>query len=264
MRSGSTKRAFVRSGFAFGVGLLAWSALVLSDGAARAADDAPPGSNTAGQHAKTTKSLGKTAKTAKSSKRAIRKKSTPQPESTEKPALAKRRRIGAGPAYVVGDTNAHMINESAPPLEAFPSDSTAVKKAFSETRRDQLVDAEKAARDAKTPDRWRTVLFMLRGLPERTDPEACFWRVLSFYRLGEEARARTLREACELPPKDTALLNEEDARASGVPQMGTIARDDGFGAPGGATNAKTEVPATPPPPPVAASAPYTGPSPQRK
>jgi hypothetical protein len=207
------------------------------------------------------KAKGKAAKTTKTAKK---RKAPPAttPESIEKPALAKRRRIGASPAYVVGDTDPHLINEAAPPIEPFPTEGKAVKKAFAETRRDQLVDAEKAARDAKSPDRWRTVLFMLRGLPERTDPEACFWRVLSFYRLGEIPRARTLRENCELPAKDSAVLNSEDVTASGVPQMGTIAADDGLGPPSGATNAKANVAAAPSAA-DRATAPYTGPGPQK-
>lgn len=265
MRRLSSKKTITSRFVALGLGLFICGALALPNRAARAEGDAPSAEAT---KTKTTKAQGKAAKTAKAAKttsrssKSSKKKVARPPESTEPPALAKRRRIGATPAYVVGDSDPHLINESAPPLEAFPTDGKAVKKAFSETRRDQLVDAEKAARDAKTPDRWRTVLFMLRGLPERTDSEACFWRVLSFYRLGENARARTLREACELPPKDSGTLNEEDARSAGIPQMGTVAREDDLGAPQGATNAKAEVPATAAA--IAAAAPYAGPSPQRR
>jgi hypothetical protein len=226
---------------------------------AQAADAATASDSSVKPKAKPAK--GKSVKTARKKKAAP----PPAPEAAEKPAFA-RRRIGASPAYVVGDTDPHLINEAAPPIEAFPTDAPAVKKAFAETRRDQLVDAEKAARDVKSPDRWRTVLFMLRGLPERTDAEACFWRVLSFYRLGEIARARTLREGCDLPSKDSTVLNSEDATASGVPRMGTVAIDDGFGPTQepkqGATNAKAEGPSSPPT--DWASAPYTGPSPQKK
>jgi hypothetical protein len=221
-----------------------------------AADPAPEADSSAKPKAK---GKGKSVKTAKKKKAPAQ--TTPEP--TEKPAFA-RRRIGASPAYVVGDSDAHLINDAAPPIEQFPTDGKAVKKAFAETRRDQLLDAEKAARDAKSPDRWRTVLFMLRGLPERTDSEACFWRVLAFYRLGEIPRARTLREGCDLPSKDSAVLNSEDVTASGVPQMGTVAVDDGFGPPpGGPVKAKAEASATPPPVDPA-SLPYTGPSPQKK
>jgi hypothetical protein len=229
---------------------------------AAAQDAATPGATTSGQP-KPKKTPGNKSKAAKSNKSRNGKtgkgKKVPDAETPDAAAQAKRRRIGATPAYVIGDSDPHLINESAPPLESFPGDSKAVKKAFAETRRDQLVDAEKAARDATSPDRWRTVLFMLRGLPERTDPEACFWRVLSFYRLGEIQRARVLRENCELPPKDSAALNAEDATASGVPQMGTVAVDDGFGPPpGGGT--KTDASMTTPTPAVS---PYAGPGPQR-
>jgi hypothetical protein len=210
------------------------------------------------------------AKVAK--KKAKKKKaSAPTEPAADKPGtVAKRRRYGAQPVYLVGDSNAHLINESAPKIVAFPHEAKAVEKAFAETRRDQLNDAEKAARDEKSPDRWRTVLFMLRGLPERTDPEACFWRVLAFYRLGEIDRARAVRESCELVAKDSGVLNAEDATAAGVPAMGSVARQDQFFMPAGATepketdpkkdSAKDPAAAAPPSPAIA---PYTGPSPQR-
>jgi hypothetical protein len=225
--------------------------LILPLGHGARAADAPP-------VATASKAKGKPAK-GKSAKTAKKKKAAPTTDSTEKPALANRR-IGASAAYVVGDSDAHLINDSAPPIDAFPTEGPAVKKAFAETRRDQLADAEKSARDAKSPDRWRTVLFMLRGLPERTDPEACFWRVLSFYRLGEIPRARALRENCDLPAKDSAVLNGEDVAASGLPQMGTVPVDDGFAPPAGATKAKAE---TPTPAENRAAAPYVGPSPTK-
>jgi len=55
------------------------------------------------------------------------------------------------------------------------------------------------------------VLFHLRELDSRNDPEACFWRVVSYYRLGELARARALRASCEPPPGVQAVLDNEDA-----------------------------------------------------
>jgi hypothetical protein len=227
------------------------AALLLSS--ARAADGAAASGEATAKPTAQRKS--KTGKSAKSGPKSGKKK--PPPAATPD-AMAKRRRIGASPAYVVGDTNTHFINETAPPIEPFPGDPKGFKRAFAETRRDQLADAEKAARDIKSPDRWRTVLFMLRGLPEHADAEACFWRVLSFYRLGEVTRGRTLREGCDLPAKDSSTLNAEDALVSRVPAMGTVARDDGFGPQAGAVNANAET--LPPPPPV--TAPYTGPGPQ--
>jgi len=245
---------------AVGVGLALVCAGLLASGVeARAfAADAPTDST------KTPADGAKPAKKSKASNpkakaKAKKKKDAAPPSDDAGTTAARRRKIGAPPAYVVGDSDAHLINQDAPPLVPFGGEAGAVKKAFAETRRDQLVDAEKAARDATSPDRWRTVLFMLRGLPERTDPEACFWRVLSFYRLGEIQRARVLRENCELPSKDSATLNAEDATASGVPQMGTVAIDDGFGPPpGGGT--KTDASMTTPTPAVS---PYAGPGPQR-
>jgi hypothetical protein len=57
------------------------------------------------------------------------------------------------------------------------------------------------------------------------------------------------------------VLNSEDVTASGIPEMGTVAVDDGFGPTPAATNAKTAAP-------QAAvdrkSEPYKGPSPQKK
>jgi hypothetical protein len=58
------------------------------------------------------------------------------------------------------------------------------------------------------------VLFHLRELDSRNDPEACFWRVVSYYRLGELARARALRAACEPPPGVQLSLDNEDALSS--------------------------------------------------
>jgi hypothetical protein len=199
---------------------------------------------------------------AKKKKLKAKPKSTSDATLDSKAAAARRRKIGAEPAYVVGDTDAHLINENAPPIVPFPQDSKAVKKAFAETRRDQLVDAEKAARDDKSPDRWRTVLFALRGLNERIDPEACFWRVLSFYRLGELTRARKVREGCDLPARDSVVLNAEDAAAAGIPEMSASTRDDDATDPTVPTADKapmkpTTAPATPGTPR------YTGPSPQR-
>src|SRR5882724_869788 len=245
------------------LGVLACAALLLFGvGGRAAAEDAAPPAAAASGKAKPKKTPGKKAKARDSKKKAPASatlNSAAQGGATT--AAAKRRRIGAAPAYVVGDSDPHLINEAAPPLEAFPTDSKAVKKAFAENRRDQLTDAEKAARDAKSPDRWRTVLFMLRGLPERTDPGACFWRVLAFYRLGEIQRARVLRENCELPSKDSSALNAEDATASGVPKMGTVAIDDGFGLPSGGGSKTDASPTTSSTPAVS---PYTGPSPQRR
>jgi hypothetical protein len=241
-----------------GVGLVLICAALLASGVdARAfATDAPSDTTNAPANG------AKPAKKSKTTKKAKKKKAAP-PSDDAGTTAARRRKIGAPPAYVVGDSDAHLINQNAPPLVPFGSESGAVKKAFAETRRDQLNDAEKAARDDKSPDRWRTVLFMIRGLPERIDPEACFWRVLSFYRLGELTRARKVREGCDLPAKDSVVLNGEDATAEGIPEMGANGEEDPLlGAippPAG-----TKVAEKPAPPKLSpASMHYSGPSPQR-
>jgi hypothetical protein len=199
-------------------------------------------------------------------KAAKKKKAAPEAESSEsKAANAKRRRIGASPAYVVGDSNPHYIDVNAPKIVAFPQETKAVEKAFAQGRREQLIDAEKAARDARSPDRWRTVLFSLRGLHDRIDPEACFWRVLAFYKLGEIDRARAVRAECELPGKDSSVLNAEDANATGIPAIGSVPREDQFsvGAAGQPAAAKQKTETAAPVAPGSDATPYTGPGPQR-
>ena len=107
----------------------------------------------------------------------------------------------------------HEINDEAH-VTPFPSFAPHAKKALAQNRRDQLVDAEQAARADKASDRWSTVLFHLRELDSRNDPEACFWRVVAYYRMGELARARALRSMCEPPPAVQAVLDNEDAMSS--------------------------------------------------
>src|SRR5262245_12022035 len=111
---------------------------------------------TAGALAADTPAPAATPKVAKKKKK--KAAAPPAEPATDKPStVAKRRNYAAEPVYLVGDGNAHLINENAPKIVAFPHEAKAVEKAFSETRRDQLVDAEKAARSEKSPDRWRTV-----------------------------------------------------------------------------------------------------------
>jgi len=63
------------------------------------------------------------------------------------------------------------------------------------------------------------VLFDLRDLDSRSDPEGCFWRLVAYYRLGQIERARQVRQTCELPSRDQAILEAEDAdeRTRGLP-----------------------------------------------
>lgn len=150
--------------------------------------------------------------------------------------------------HVLGDGEFHEIAGDTQ-VTVFPSQASAVKKAFAANRRDQLKDAEESARVATEKDRWQTVLFHLRELDSRGDGEACFWRVISFYRLGELGRARRIRESCTLSVKDESALDIEDALSvslqpvSALPEM--IAAGEAV------------------PSPVPNPAPYAGPAPAR-
>jgi hypothetical protein len=232
--------------------MLACAAVLFSATPAWSATDAPaakpPSAATKPPEGKPGKKKGKAAKS---------KKVVPAAEAA-KPA-AKRRKVGVGPAYIVGDSSAHFINDAAPKIVPFPENAKAFDKAFAENRRDQLADAEKTARAAKSPDRWRSVLFMLHGLPEHNDSETCFWRVLSFYRLGELERARKVRENCDLPAKDSSTLNAEDARVSGTPSMEDLLAANAAAA-AGEPVAKDAGAA----PGALTTAPYSGPTPQRR
>ena len=178
-------------------------AFLIAPAAARAAQDANAPAKT------------KTAKTAvkPATKKGGKKKPAAIQKATEKPTtrptkLSRTLRPGALTVNV-----GHEINEDAH-VTPFPSFAGHAKKALLATRRDSLVDAEQAARASTQPDRWWTVLFHLRELDSRNDPEACFWRVVAYYRLGELAKARALRGACE-PPKDVqTALDNEDALSS--------------------------------------------------
>jgi hypothetical protein len=117
---------------------------------------------------------------------------------------------------------ASTINENVT-LTPFPSHAGAAKKALAQNRRDQLDDAEKAARGPDQAERWQTVLFHLRDLDARADSEGCFWRLVSYYRLGQIERARSLRQACELASKDAAVIEAEDEQAERLQPAGTLA-----------------------------------------
>jgi hypothetical protein len=114
------------------------------------------------------------------------------------------------------------INEDVT-LTPFPSHAGAAKKALAQNRRDQLEDAERAARAPEQAERWQTVLFHLRDLDARSDSEGCFWRLVSYYRLGQIERARSLRPACELAAKDAGIIEAEDEQAARLQAAGTLA-----------------------------------------
>jgi hypothetical protein len=119
-------------------------------------------------------------------------------------------------------TKSGTINEDVT-LTPFPSHAGAAKKALAQNRRDQLDDAERAARAPEQAERWQTVLFHLRDLDARSDSEGCFWRLVSYYRLGQIERARSLRPGCELAPKDAAIIEAEDEQAAHLQAAGTLA-----------------------------------------
>jgi hypothetical protein len=168
--------------------------------AASNADGASSGSDAAGSTKKTTRKP--------SSKRRAPKSKGTSPEAKTahaKPTHLARQRSGNG--------SSETINENVK-LTPFPSNPDAAKKALAQNRRDQLADAEKAARSPDQADRWQTVLFHLRNLDARADAEGCFWRVVAYYRLGQIERARSLRQVCDLGGKDAALIELEDEQAA--------------------------------------------------
>jgi len=207
-----------------GLGLV----LALATGSAQAADPSAPTPN-AGHASK--RPAGKSGGTKRDSAKSKRGRSR----------TAKKQK-GTG-----GDGGHPIANDVQ--LVPFPSHAEAVRKALADNRRDQLSDAEKAARAPKQDDRWQTVLFSLRALDARGDVEACFWRVLAYYRLGEVTRARTIRQLCAFAPKEEASLDAEEA-LSGTLQPAAVMPD---------MLAAGEQP----PPAISNPAPYSGASPDR-
>jgi hypothetical protein len=193
-------------------------------GAAPAADGDAPSVPAPSAKKKTHKSTGKKA--------APKAKATPETKVTH----AKSSRSGK-------QKSALTINESIS-LTPFPSQAGATKKALAQNRRDQLDDAEKAARGGGDAERWQTVLFHLRNLDARSDSEGCFWRLVAYYRLGQVERARALRGGCDFVPKDAALIEAEDEHAASLQPPTTLADKE-------------------PPAPVANPEPYTGAAPAR-
>lgn len=213
---------------ALGLGLV----VALASGAVRGADSAvaPAASKPA---------KPRTAKAAGKAKRAEPTKAKGAARAGARSRSAKQK--GAGFA-----TGSHPIASNVE-IVPFPSHAEAARHAFAQNRRDQLADAEKAARAATQDDRWQTVLFSLRALDARGDVEACFWRVLAYYRLGEMGRARSIRQLCTFGPKEEASLDAEEA-LSGSLQPAAVMQE---------MVAAGEKPPTPVPNP----APYAGASP---
>lgn len=136
------------------------------------------------------------------------------------------------------------VNEGVT-LTPFPGEAAATRQALAQNRRDHLQDAERAARASAVDDRWSTVLFHLRDLDSRSDPEGCFWRLVAYYRMGQIERARQVRQTCDLPSRDQAILEAEDAEATALqPPVALAEREH-------------------PPAPVVNAAPYAGAAPTR-
>jgi hypothetical protein len=187
-----------------------------------AGTSAPGGSDEGGAKKKARKPSGK----SNSKKSSPKTKSSPATKVTRsKSSTHAAQKLAHAPSGKSG-----TINESVT-LTPFPSHAGAAKKALAQNRRDQLDDAEKAARAPEQAERRQTVLFHLRDLDARSDSEGCFWRLVSYYRLGQIERARSLRPACELTPKDTAIIESEDEQAAHRQAAATLA--DKEPAPGG-------------------------------
>jgi hypothetical protein len=148
--------------------------------------------------------------TGKASRKRKRKKAI----SRGKPAPTRTKLSRAMRPKALRDPG-HTINDDVE-ITPFPSHAAAARKALSQNRRDQLDDAEKAARDPQQADRWQTVLFHLRAFDSRVDAEACFWRVVAYYRLGEIGRARTIRQNCEIAAADLPTIEKEDAQSASL------------------------------------------------
>lgn len=201
------------------VSLLLFS-LSLSAGAAQAGS---PSSGASGKGAAESGSDVGGAK--KKARKPSNKKAAPKSKGASdsklthnKPAHPARQKAGHAEAT-------KTINDNVT-LTPFPSHSGAAKKALAQNRRDQLDDAEKAARSPAQADRWQTVLFHLRDLDARADSEGCFWRLVAYYRLGQVDRARTLRQSCELAPKDSGVVEAEDEQAAHLQTAATLAEKE--------------------------------------
>ncbi len=184
---------------------------------------------------------------AATKKKATRKPSGKKAGPKSKGSSSEAKTAQVKPTRLARQKSGHgspdMINENVT-ITPFPSNPGAAKKALAQNRRDQIDDAEKAARSPDQADRWQTVLFHLRNLDARSDSEGCFWRLVAYYRLGQMERARSLRQACELGGKDASLIESEDEEAARLQPPTALADKE-------------------PPAAVANPAPYAGAAPTR-
>ena len=180
---------------------------------------APVGSVGGSAKNKALRSDGKSKSQSKSKKASPKAKASPATKVTRSKSstLLARQKVAPGQTGKTGSINEDVT------LTPFPSHAGAAKKALSQNRRDQLEDAERTARAPEQAERWQTVLFHLRDLDARADSEGCFWRLISYYRLGQIERARSLRKGCELSPKDGGIIEAEDEQAERLQVAGTLA-----------------------------------------
>jgi hypothetical protein len=169
-----------------------------------------------------------------------RKKKAPHPSRT-RPSSAGKTAIAPAP---------HRSKSQR--LTAFPAEEAAVDQAFAENRREQVIGAERVARAEKQEDRWRTVLFHIREIDSHADPEACFWRAVAYYRLGEMMHAHDTRQACTLSGQASLVLDREEALATSL-QPAAPAPELRL--------AGDRRPIAPDPRPIVNPDPYNGPSP---
>jgi hypothetical protein len=173
---------------------------------------------------------------------------------TKKVRATKRRHTGA-PKAAARQYDPRLPNGTLK-LPSSPGEQAALSQALAEHRREQIADADRAARAPTQSDRWTTVLFAIRDLDSHNNPEACFWRAVAYYRMGELVKARKTRQLCELPARDSESLDKEDAAAaslqppSALPELRMAGELDGEGRP------RADAPT-----PVANPERYAGPSP---
>jgi hypothetical protein len=222
-------------------------AVLLTPAAAVAADPPSPSKKAAKAPeagARSSKS-GKSDKSGKKADKNADKVAKRKAEEAERDSEARLvRKIRGSTLTVTADGDIKTISDDGK-IIPFPSQAGAVKKAFSQVRRDQLGDAERSARAAKEEDRWWTVLFHIRSMDSRNDAEACFWRAIAFYRMGEIARARNTRQFCE----SEAALGDEDALSASLQPMAALP--------------EMQQPGDPKPTPVPNLSPYAGPGPTK-
>jgi len=160
---------------------------------------------------------GAAAETAPAGGAAAPRPATAKPGAKKKAPRKRRRPSGSGSASNADERAAAVQNAKNKPITAFPAEQAAtVSRIFDEHRREQVADAERAARAAKQDDRWNSVLFAIRELDSGAGYDVCFWRALAYYRQGELARARKTRQLCVLAPSDVGTLDHEDAAASSL------------------------------------------------